>query len=100
MENENKKHIEALQRLVSICNDSKDSYLNAAEHTETDYFRQTFWAIAKKRQAFAQELKEHILQLGGDADNEHGNFLGTINTFWSDLKNTVSKHSKDDKGIL
>jgi uncharacterized protein (TIGR02284 family) len=87
-----------LNNLVELVNDGKEGYQHAAEKTETPELKALFLKIAGERIVYADELKEHILTHGGEADNEEGGILGGLHRTWISVKETFTGH--DDAALL
>lgn len=97
MENKNEV-ISELKGLVNILNDGKEGYVSAAETTESGELKSLFLQYAAEREAFASELKSHLLTHGGVSENEEGGVLGVLHRTWIDIKQAFS--SKEDVAIL
>jgi len=97
MENNN-EIISDLKGLVNILNDGKEGYESAAETTESIELKSLFLNFSAQRAAFAEELKAHIAQHGGESENESGGVLGSIHRTWIDIKQALT--SKEDSAIL
>ncbi len=95
---ENKEIISDLKGLVNILNDGKEGYESAAETTESTELKSLFRNFAVQRSEYAQELKAHLAQHGGESENESGGVLGALHRTWIDIKQALS--SKEDKAIL
>jgi len=97
MENNN-EIISDLKGLVNILNDGKEGYESASETTESVELKSVFLTYAAQRAAFAAELKAHLLQHGGESENEDGGVLGALHRTWIDIKQAFT--SKEDTAIL
>ncbi len=97
MENSNKKLIDDLNHLITICNDGKYGYDTAAEDADSSALKAMFTQYSAERAQFAQQLKTEIATLAGDADHGGGP-LGAIHRAWIDVKSALS--SKDNKAVL
>lgn len=98
MENINEKVIDDLKHLLSICNDGKEGYKNAAENIETGELKALFTTYSIQRSEFADSLKTCIREAGGDPDNESGGPLGAMHRTWMDIKSALTGH--DNKAVL
>lgn len=87
-----------LKGLINILNDGKIGYKEAVSNVESENLKSTFLELSNQRYAYAEELKEHILQHGGTSDNEEGGVLGVLHRAWLDIKDAFT--SKDDSAIL
>jgi len=54
--------------------------------------------FSAQRAAYAQELKAHIAQHGGESDNESGEVLGALHRTWIDIKQVIT--NRKDASIL
>lgn len=94
----NKEVISDLKELLSIVNDGKEGYESAAEATDKIELQGVFLKYAAQRAAYADDLKNHIVTHGAEADNESGGVLGVLHRTWIDIKQALS--SKEDLAIL
>lgn len=94
----NQEIISELKGLVNIVNDGKEGYAAASETTDSGELKGLFLKYAAQRADYADELKEHIAQHGGDSANEAGGILGALHRTWIDIKQTFS--TKEDAAIL
>lgn len=94
----NKEIISDLKGLVNIVNDGKEGYESASETTDSIELKGLFLKYSAQRAGYALELKEHIVQHGGDSENEDGGILGSLHRTWIDIKQALS--SKEDAAIL
>jgi uncharacterized protein (TIGR02284 family) len=86
-----------LKTLTSTLNDSVKGYRDAAEHVESDEFRQLFNQFADNRTQASADLQAEVRRLGGEPD-EDGSTLGSLHQTWLDLKSAIT--GRDDKAIL
>lgn len=94
----NQEIINDLKGLVNIVNDGKEGYTSASEATDSGELKAIFLKYSAQRADYANELKQHIAQHGGDADNEQGGILGALHRTWIDIRQALS--SKEDVAIL
>lgn len=94
----NQEIINDLKGLVNIVNDGKEGYASASEVTDSGELKAVFLKYAAQRADYADELKEHIAQHGGDSDNQEGGILGALHRTWIDIKQALS--SREDAAIL
>ncbi len=87
-----------LKGLVSILNDGKVGYKEAVDNVESENLKSTFLELSNQRHAYAEELKAHIAQHGGDSDNDEGGVLGALHRAWLDIKEVFS--SNEEGAIL
>lgn len=98
MKNMNEEVADNLMHLLSICNDGKEGYKNAAENSETGELKALFTTYSIQRAEFADKLRTCIRQVGGDPDNERGGPLGMLHRTWIDIKTALT--TKDNKAVL
>jgi len=89
--------ISDLKELLELVNDGKEGYHTAAEATESPELKALFAKLSGERIVYAAELKEHIAQHGGEADNDNGGLLGGLHRTWLSIK---GKLSSDEDGSL
>jgi conserved hypothetical protein len=93
----NDKIIDRLNHLISIANDGKYGYENAAEDVNDITLKQMFRQYSLERARYADDLKKEVAKLGGSAD-KGGGPLGALHRTWMDIKSTVT--SGDREAIL
>ncbi|MDF3077555.1 MAG: family four-helix-bundle protein [Sphingobacteriaceae bacterium] len=98
MENQSEKAVSGLKHLLSICNDGKEGYKNAAENVDSADLKALLHTYSIQRAEFASSLKTCIHQCGGDPDNNEGGPLGAIHRAWIDIKTALT--SNDNKAVL
>jgi len=94
----NKKIVESLTHLLSIINDGKEGYKNAAENAESAELKALFTTYSIQRAEFEMQMKSFIRQFGGDADNQHGGPLGVLHRTWIDIKTALTPN--DNSAVL
>lgn len=94
----NDEIISDFKRLINILNDGKEGYNSASETTEDPELKGLFLNYAVQRGLYADELKAHLLEHGGESENESGGVLGALHRTWIDIKQAFS--SKEDSAIL
>jgi len=94
----NQEIISDLKGLVNIVNDGKEGYASASEATDSGELKAVFLKYSAQRADYADELKAHIAQHGGESENEEGGILGALHRTWIDIKQALS--SKEDAAIL
>ena len=86
-----------LKTLTSTLNDSVNGYREAAEHVESQEFRDLFTQFADQRARASSDLQAEVRRLGGEPDQD-GSTLGGLHQAWLDLKAAVT--GRDDKAIV
>lgn len=94
----NQEIINDLKGLINIANDGREGYASASEATDSGELKAVFLKYSAQRADYADELKQHIAQHGGDSDNEKGGILGALHRSWIDIKKSLS--SKEDVAVL
>lgn len=89
-----------LERLLLICNDGIEGYRKAAEEVHSAELKELFLKNSSEREQMAAELKKHIKELGGDADNKQGDSAGKLHRNWMAIKAAFTSKHKDDQAIL
>jgi uncharacterized protein (TIGR02284 family) len=97
MSAENDKIIRTLNHLVSIANDGKYGYENAAEDVKDITLKQMFQQYSSQRATYAEDLKREVAMLGDDPD-KGGGPLGALHRTWMDIKAAIT--SGDREAIL
>ncbi len=91
------ENLTILKTLTSTLNDSVNGYREAAEHAESEQFRDIFRTNGAERERVAGELAGEVRRLGGSPD-EDGTVLGKTHQIFLDLKAAVT--GRDDKAII
>jgi uncharacterized protein (TIGR02284 family) len=97
MANVNEKAIDRLNHLISIANDGKYGYENAAEDVKDETLKQMFRQYSGERAQYAEELKREVAAFGESPDKDGGP-LGALHRTWMDIKAAVT--SGDREAIL
>lgn len=84
--NNNKNTNEKLNHLITIAEDGKEGYENAAKNVKDPAIKTSFLLFAQERSVYASQLREIVHQLKGEAEEEGGNSKGTMHRVWIDLK--------------
>ena len=71
-----------LKGLVTIVNDGKEGYKEAAEKVKSMELKAMFMEFSMERSTYEDDLKSHILQHGGQSSNEEGGFFGALHRTW------------------
>lgn len=91
---ETKKNISTLNGLISILEDGRVGYTNAAENCEDANLKTEFLGIARERALMIVQLQDEVNQLGKSTDATDGP-LGAIHRAWIDFKSMVTGHDND-----
>lgn len=94
---ETKKNIEILNGLISILEDGRIGYTNAAENCKDSKLKTEFLGIARDRSLLVIQLQDEINNLGKSTDATDGP-LGAIHRAWIDFKALVTGH--DNEAII
>jgi uncharacterized protein (TIGR02284 family) len=81
-----KEAVKTLDGLISILEDGKLGYTNAAEHVENPAMKTDFLEYARERALFIVELQDEINKLGKSTDTSGGGPLGALHRTWIDIK--------------
>ena len=87
-----------LKRLLSICNDGREGYKNAADNAETGELKALFTTYSIQRAEFADKLRTCIRHHGSDPDNISGGPLGAMHRTWIDIKSALA--GRDNHAVL
>lgn len=82
--------IKTLEGLISILEDGKLGYTNAAEHVENPAMKTDFLEYARERALFIVELQNQINKLGKSTDTSGGGPLGALHRTWIDIKSAFT----------
>lgn len=82
--------INTLEGLISILEDGKLGYTNAAEHVEDLIIKADFLEYARERALFIVELQDQINKLGKSTDTSGGGPLGALHRTWIDIKSSFT----------
>ena len=86
-----------LATLTDTLADSVNGYRDAAQHVDSDQFRQMFTQLADDRSQALSDLQSELAGLGGSADRD-GSTLGHLHQRWLDLKASIT--GRDDKAVI
>lgn len=98
MENTDEKRedtVSTIEGLISILEDGKLGYTNAAEDIEDSQLKADFLVYARERSGFIVELQDEINRLGKSTDTSGGGVLGAIHRTWIDIKSLVTGGDKE-----
>ena len=82
--------VKTLEGLISILEDGKLGYTNAAEHVENSAMKSDFLDYARERALFIVELQDEINKLGKSTDTSGGGPLGALHRTWIDIKSSFT----------
>ncbi|OIV41930.1 ferritin-like domain-containing protein [Flavobacterium johnsoniae] len=85
-----KETVKTLEGLISILEDGKLGYTNAAEHVENAAMKTDFLEYARERALFIVELQDEINKLGKSTDTSGGGPLGALHRTWIDIKSSFT----------
>lgn len=85
-----KEAVKTLDGLISILEDGKLGYTNAAEHVENPAMKTDFLEYARERALFIVELQDEINKLGKSTDTSGGGPLGALHRTWIDIKSSFT----------
>lgn len=85
-----KEAVSTLNGLISILEDGKLGYTNAAEHVENPAIKTEFLDYARERALFIVELQDEINKLGKSTDTSGGGPLGALHRTWIDIKSSFT----------
>lgn len=90
-----------LNRLMKICLETKEIYLNAAEQTNNPELKNRFRAIAERRGEIARDLEHEIGAHSRVHPEEKGDLLEFLHRSWMGLKAAIPHMgSSGEKGII
>ena len=81
-----KEIVSTVEGLISILEDGKLGYTNAAEHAEDGSIKTDFLQYARERSLFIVEIQDEINRLGKSTDESGGGALGALHRTWIDIK--------------
>lgn len=93
-----KETVSTFEGLISILEDGKLGYTNAAEHVDSPAIKTDFLEYARQRALFIVELQDEINRLGKSTDTSGGGPLGAIHRAWIDIKSSFT--SGDTEAII
>lgn len=82
--------VKTLEGLISILEDGKLGYTNAAEHVENPAMKTDFLEYVRERALFIVELQDEINKLGKSTDTSGGGPLGALHRTWIDIKSAFT----------
>ena len=84
------KVLSVLKRLVEICRDGQQGYLEAAEHISNSELRSFFNQESLERARYAAELESELQRLGAPPTDANGSVSGAIHRGWLDLSASIA----------
>ncbi|MBF4494566.1 MULTISPECIES: PA2169 family four-helix-bundle protein [unclassified Flavobacterium] len=85
-----KEAVSTLEGLISILEDGKLGYTNAAEHVDSPAIKTDFLDYARERALFIVEIQDEINKLGKSTDTSGGGPLGALHRTWIDIKSSFT----------
>ena len=85
-----KEIVSTLEGLISILEDGKLGYTDAAEQVENETMKANFFDYARERSLFIVEIQDEINRLGKSTDESGGGVLGALHRTWIDIKSTFT----------
>ena len=89
--------VAVLKTLADTLADSVNGYREAAQHVDSDEFRQMFTELADERSGVLSDLDAGLGRFGSSADRD-GTVMGSLHQRWLDFKASVTEH--DDKAVI
>ncbi|MFC4740786.1 PA2169 family four-helix-bundle protein [Flavobacterium ponti] len=88
------ENVKILNGLISILDDGKVGYTNAAENCEDESLKTEFLSIARERALMIVQLQDEVKDLGQSTDATDGP-LGAVHRVWIDFKSLITGHDND-----
>ena len=88
-----------LSKLAALCTVSAQGYAVAAESVRNRGLKIILHAYAVERAAFAEQLRDEIVRLGGKP-RRHRNPLAALHRGWINLKATMAIGAEDSESII
>lgn len=92
-----KNLVESLNHLISISNDGKSGYHQAASYLQAGEVKDALLRFSQERSQFIQGLKFEVRKAGGDPERAGGT-LGSLHRVWMDVKSSFNEN--DPESIL
>lgn len=89
--------VTVLKTLTDTLADSINGYRDAAQHVDSNEFRQMFTQLAEDRSQTLSDLQAEVSRLGGTVDSD-GTTLGHLHQRWLDFKAGIT--GRDDKAVI
>ena len=84
------KAVGVVKRLVEVCRDGQQGYMEAAEHISSTEMRTFFNQESLERARFAAELESELLRMGDTEVASTGSVAGAVHRGWLDLSATIA----------
>lgn len=89
------KNVQTLNELISILDDGRVGYTNAAENCENGIIKAEFLASARERALMIVQLQDEVNSLGQSTNATDGP-LGALHRAWIDFKSLITGHDSDE----
>lgn len=89
-----------LEHLLALVNDGKEGFKKASEIVSTQELKEKLLAYSEQRAQMADEFREQIMKLGGEARNREGDKAGMVHRAIMYFKTAFTKADKDDQAVL
>jgi uncharacterized protein (TIGR02284 family) len=93
---EEKRRLDALNRLIETCKDGEKGYAIASADVRDPRARVLFERWSHERAQFAAALEEAVARLGGNAER-NGSLGGALRRGWHDVRTALE--GIDDRGV-
>ena len=94
MENPNEKILSKLNHLITIAEDGKEGYQNAAKDVKDEDMQNSFDHYSKERASYSSILREQVIKLNGDA-KDSGGLIGALHRTWMDMEAVFTSGDRD-----
>jgi uncharacterized protein (TIGR02284 family) len=95
MENSKQNTTEKINHLITIAEDGKEGYENAAKDVKDAAIKSSFLLYANDRSVYASQLREVVHQLNGEAEDNGGDMKGKMHRVWMDVKSAFTSGDVD-----
>jgi len=89
---------DSLKRLIHVCREGQEAYLQAAEHVKSAWLQGLFQSFSDQREQFTTELSN--LAEGYGVLDTGTSVVEVLHQVWVDLRNAVAGGSVEDAAIL
>jgi uncharacterized protein (TIGR02284 family) len=90
MESSIQNTAEKLNDLITIAEDGKEGYENAAKNLKDAAIKSSFLLYAHDRSVYASQLREVVHQLNGEVEDNGGDIKGSMHRVWIDIKSAFT----------
>ncbi len=90
MESSIQNTAEKLNDLITIAEDGKEGYENAAKNLKDAAIKSSFLLYAHDRSVYASQLREVVHQLNGEVEDNGGDIKGSMHRVWIDVKSAFT----------